>query len=519
MSAKEIFAYRRDGNLIEAYKIAKLDLSQTPDDEWVKKAASWVFIDYLKQATENFDFEKFENYSNELFALNLPVEEKMLYENYSWIIFKWLSKYAELLNNNISAYNENKSKIILLLDFVIKIKLEKPNKLYSIILSKIIKLHPSWKVLNWFGIDCFMPADYLPFKTAEGREIMSVVEQVYIFYSKKILEGEAIENTEENYRDFVEKFKMAININLLNWFTPFLDKIIIEHPEYTYLPFFKAKLLIAMHEKDEDILKVFIPFARKKRNDFWVWDLLSDIFPKEDEKKLACLCKSLTCKTKEDFLVKTHQKMAQLLINLKLYNEAKTEIKKVLEIRNKNAWNTPPIVINWMKNEWYSNANESVDNSTFYQKYTKKAEEILFSDSKHYIIAVEFINKDKRMLSFVTEDKKIGYFKYHNIIEKINIGDILKVRFETDFVEGFNKCATAEHTNETISEDIIRSFKGSIQIRENQKFGFIDNIFVEPNLVERFNLENNQSISGIAICSFNKTKNTWGWKVIKIELL
>lgn len=75
---------------------------------------------------------------------------------------------------------------------------------------------------------------------------MSIVEQAYIAYSKKLLEGEL---------EGVEGFTVskAINKIKIKEFLPKLDVIIENHPEYQYPPYFKAKLLLALGEKESSV--------------------------------------------------------------------------------------------------------------------------------------------------------------------------------------------------------------------------------------------------------------------------
>ena len=49
------------------------------------------------------------------------------------------------------------------------------------------------------------------------------------------------------------------------------------------------------------------------------------------------------------------------------------------------------------------------------------------------------------------------------------------------------------------------------------KFGFINNVFIESKFIEDNKLINGQNLKVKAILSFNKKKNDWGWKAIKIE--
>jgi len=62
--------------------------------------------------------------------------------------------------------------------------------------------------------------------------------------------------------------------------------------------------------------------------------------------------------------------------------------------------------------------------------------------------------------------------------------------------------------------DVMKSFKGELRIKEGQFFGFVELIFVAPELIKKDNLKNGQIIKGEALVSFNKKKGEWGWKAI-----
>ncbi len=112
---------------------------------------------------------------------------------------------------------------------------------------------------------------------------MSIAEQAYIAYAKHLLPKQSPYGIEFN-RNKVEEFLTQ------------LDSIIDKHPEYQYPPYFKAKLLLALGDK-EDTLNAILPFARKKRNDFWVWQLLGETLNENPDIEFACYCKALSCKS------------------------------------------------------------------------------------------------------------------------------------------------------------------------------------------------------------------------------
>ena len=52
-------------------------------------------------------------------------------------------------------------------------------------------------------------------------------------------------------------------------FLPILSEVVDNYPDFQYPAYFHAKLLLALGDKN-NILESLLPFAKKKRNDFWV---------------------------------------------------------------------------------------------------------------------------------------------------------------------------------------------------------------------------------------------------------
>jgi hypothetical protein len=145
-----------------------------------------------------------------------------------------------------------------------------------------------------------------------------------------------------------------------------------------------------------------------------------------------------------------------------------------------------------------------------YNQYVSKAEELLFQSVEEEIIVVEFVNHDKQMMNFIKDKAKHGFFSYKGLIQKPKVGDVLRVRFNGDGSDGFFKVLSLNAAKYDDQSDALKSFEGNIRIKERSEFGFVEDIFVEPNLVKGNNFSNNQKISGKAILSFNKKKNEWG---------
>lgn len=494
MSFKEVKELRKSGKLEEAINLAQQDLEKEPSNIWNKRSIAWVYHDYLKKYSSIENFDRFVEYLEKLKSLELPEEEKMIFDTCVYQVGKILFALSRVENIDYS-------KINILFELVTNFHLTKPSESYSFLYKAFHKGYKNWsnylQFADWWDFSNFRSQDYLS-EEFKGKKIMSIVEQAYIAYSKKLLDGEVINKGHAQY--FITK----------------LDLLIKNHPEYQYPLYFKAKLLLAIGD-NTNMLSAFLPFAKKKRNDFWVWELLADVFPKEDERKFASLCKALSLKSPDDFLINTRQKITSLLIDKKLFNEAKTEIIKILSTRNDNNWRIPQQVQQWTKEQWYKSAISYSDNKGLYNRYSNKAEEILFQDIPEETVAIEFVNNNKNILSFIKDKSKYGFFKYSSFLEKPEIGDHLQVRLQGDGKDGYYKVLTVKKITGEIKSQAIRTFKGKLKLIKPNNFGFADDVFIDPKTIAENNLEDNQEIKGKAILTFKKKKNEWGWKVIGID--
>ena len=492
MSFKEIKELRKNGKLEEALEMANEALQAEPDNIWNKRAAGWVYYDYLKNYSELDSYDRFKENLIKIKDLQLPEDEKMVFDNSAWQIGSMIFNLQKQQNVDYGKINE-------LLDIIMGFHFTKPSESYTFVYKAFHKGYQKWsryiEFTDWWGIENFRSEDYLK-ETFKDKKLMSVAEQAYIAYSKKLLDS----NT-------YDKEKILA-------FIPHLDKVIDEHPEYQYPPYYKAKLLLALGD-EENILSSFLPFARMKRNDFWVWEVLAEIFTDNIDIQISCFCKALSLKTPEDFLVKIRLAFARLLIRDKKYSEAKIEIDKIVETRSKNGWKISLELIEWMGSDWYTEVNSTGDNSGFYSQHLNRAEEILYQDIQEETIAVEFVNRDKGMLHFIKDNKELGFFKYHGFIKKPKVGDVLAVRFNGNEKNRFYKIFTCVISK--TESPVIQSFNGEFKKVVSKNFGFVNDVFVEPRLIEKLNLEHGQLIIGKAIMSFNKKKNQWGWKAFEIQ--
>ena len=501
MPAKEIKELRQSGKLEEALIMAKAELESQPDNIWAKRNISWVYYDYLKQNLDANNLDIFSFYLSEISKLQLPAEEKMLFDNVSWLI-------GSLVFKTLGNPNFHYAKLFQVYEIVKTFSFSKPSEGYSFLFKALHKFlkegHNYIQFADWWDFENFREEDFQKDKLENGREIMAIVEQAYIAYAKHLLpkhntDGELIFDKEKAL-SFIEKLTL-------------LEE---KHPQYQYPPYFKAKLLLALGDKDH-MLESLLPFAKKKRNEFWVWEILADAFSNDPEKVFACYCKALSCKSPEEMLVGLRQKMAGLLIDRKNYNEAKTEIELLVKSRNEHTYRIPNEVINWQSQEWYSKASVLRSNNDFYKKYIPEAESILYYDIPEETIIVEFVNSDKKILNFIASESKFGFLKYDRFFKDVNIGDTLRVRFQSGSNEGMHQLYTAiKIDDDSIKKQFLKEVDGIVRIQSGKPFGFLNDIFIHPSLVTKLKLEDGMNFKGNAMKFYNKDKKIWSWKLINI---
>lgn len=504
MPAKEIKELRQSGRLNEALAMAHDELSAQPNNIWCKRNIGWVYYAFLKKHVQEFNFEGFVENLLKLKALNLPEEEVMIFDTTAYQIVSMIYK----LNVNDSV---DYSKVNQIFDLIKEFHFTKPSESYSLLMKAFQKGAKNWsrfiEFADWWDLKNFSALDY---QTEEynGRQLSALVDKVYGSYSKKIIEGEPIDAFGVNKK---------VDQNKIKQFIPLLDMVIENCPGYLYLPYYKAQMLMLIGTREE-VLNAFLPFAKQKKNDFWIWTLMGEIFKEDKQLEFACYCKALSLKTPNEFLIKSRQVFVKLLVEQQFYKEAKVEIKNIISVRKSKGWRIPNDIIELTESNWYVEAGDLTNNKIFYGKYLQKAEELLYHDMPEHVVAVDYVNRNKNILNFVKDKSFNGFFNYDGFISNPELGDILKVRLQPKGSEGFYKVLTAEKMKNADQLDVasIKKVSGVINIPEGKNFGFIDDVFVSPDLIGGLGLVDKQNIIVKAILSFNKSKQRWSWKAISI---
>jgi hypothetical protein len=132
-------------------------------------------------------------------------------------------------------------------------------------------------------------------------------------------------------------------------------------------------------------------------------------------------------------------------------------------------------------------------------------------------VAIDHINREKKIIAFVGELPLKGFFRYNKIEKGLNVGDVIKLRLKKIDEKGAFKGFMVRKIENLSLAGVLKEFKGRIQIIRKKGFGFIDDIFFPAPLLSGKGIENHDNLSGKAIISFNDKKKEWGWKAVSIE--
>jgi hypothetical protein len=517
MPFKEIKELRQSGRLEEALSLALTELEEASlpspfrvvdesgnivsdaqrNQIWQKRALSWVYYDYLKKAATEDDSNAFLTQLQLISDLMLPESENMLYDSCAYQIGKEVFKLAKKQPIQLGTIDS-------IFDIIKAWSFTKPDEAYTFLFKAFHKCHTEWshylEFLDWWGVDNFRNEDYDQ-EEYNGKKIISLVEQAYIGYAKKLLELHALGIAKEE--------------SILN-FMETLDLTIKRRPDYTYLDYYKAKLILVTNS-EENALEALIPFAKKKSREFWLWQLMAEAMQNDKDMLIACYCKALSLSTQEDFLVKLRQNFAQVLIDLRMYPEAKFEIDRLRHVRTDHEWKIPAIVQEWTNSAWYNSTNAVESNIDLYRRHKKQAEMLLHKDVASTAIAVEFVNSKKKVINFVHDSKLNGFFKYEGEIETPEVGEVLLVKFKGDSKDNYYQIWSAERPKAEIDCPALKNFNGTVRSNSNQEFGFVESIFISPDLMISERLKGDEDVTGKAILAYNKLRETWGWKAIEIK--
>lgn len=286
--------------------------------------------------------------------------DRQLYSDFGWLIY-----YALKQTDGSQAH---KKKV--LINQYFQLNLPKPSLLHSLILGEAIKIEQNTPqqfrfrdFIRIWGLKNLRDEDWEQFYTEEGNTLSSTVEKLIGVYAKELKTDEV-----ESSKDFSQ----------------LVDKALITYRNSQNMPYFKAIVLISQG-KVQEALAYYKNLILKFPSKFYLWDqaerLVEDI-----ETKIGLLCKALTCGASDDFLGGVRLKLASLLVQKGMSENAKHELERYRETYQKKGWNLKSEF--WKIYNQLNSVKEAPDNNIIYSEYAIKADDFIYS-SLPSVVAVK----------------------------------------------------------------------------------------------------------------------------------
>ena len=488
-SLNEITTLCKAGQLQEAYRLAKADLEQ--QCPWAQRLMGWALYYLIKDDTDKADYKSLLSHLDELKSLEQlsATSDQLLFDK---VIFK----VALFIHHHLTPEKtDTPSRLSALFSRLRHIQFE-PSKGYSFLLMSCIRCQQWYEMadfIEWWNLNKLTEEDYKPFKTETGRRIISLAERAYIAYAKALLRQNDLGRIEE--------------------FLPLLDNLMEKHTDMTYPGYFYGKLLIKLGSNPEEALKVIVPFARKKITEFWVWQVLGDVFDDESDKKLACLIRATHCRTQESFLVKVRIRLAQLYIKRSLLNQAKHQIDKATATYLSEGWRMPYELECMIHQPWLNTTKPDDKPPIDFMSIT---DSIICEGAEEAVaIVTSFDKKSNKTYMICGREKRMA----QQLRFKAATGTALKITFIKDADRRVRLLKT-ERTSLPKDLDYAKAVEGTIQKRQDKEFAFLkaddSKYFIPPSLVSKHKLQGGDKIKALVVYDYNRKKEVWDWICISI---
>ena len=285
-----------------------------------------------------------------------------------------------------------------------------------------------------------------------------------------------------------------------------------------YPGYFCGKLKLAMGAERESALDIIMPFVRKKKTEFWVWQLLYELYRGESDIQLACLLRAVHCKTQETFLGKVRMKLISIYVQRNDYSRAKFHLDQVIRCYMQQGWHLPYEIQNWMKEAWVNNVQSDNSDGIDYKQYT---DAILARGANQSIAIVAYVDYTRKRALIIYAEKKRVNVPLSQLGVKVKEGTLLELQWMLGTDDSI-VVAGAKLADRRALKGIsyIQVIEGKISKCENNQFAFIKKgnvqCYIKPETVQKQQLKDNDYVSILAVLDYNKKKDCWNWTCVSL---
>jgi tetratricopeptide (TPR) repeat protein len=440
----------------------------------------------------------------EALALPLPwAEEKVLNNTWLWALYRQLKALAArepLPAAEMAAWLEASS--VLAFDPAAS---PQPQAQLLRMALKIRKNYPGFvEYVQRWDLRRLQPGDYVPFQPeGGGRPVMALAEQAWIGYAGGLLQREGMRPG--SARPAMEAL------------LPLLEELARQHPAYEYPALYLGKLCLALG-RQEQALGHLQRFLHKKPGEYWAWSALAEALEgAEPEKALACLIRAAVLPGDDAYRVRVREQLAFRLRDAGHLPEARAEFDRLIAARQRERWPIPARVIEASAEPWFAaTPAPAAYPPPLYAQYAALADEVLAGGSRQVAAIAVFIEPETQLVRYRVSQQQEGRFPLRIAPWAVEAGDLLELSLVAGKEEGRPRVLQVRR-GEALPE-AARRFRGRINLQPNRMMAFVEgDIFIPGNLIQAHALQQGCQVEGIAGLSYNKTRESWGWRALRLE--
>ena len=551
VTSRDVFDLRRASKLDEAYTMAK-QLMENPDySVWDKRAYAWCLVDLIKRANAEDNQAAAERYRNELKPLIITESDGVLFKQTEYVLrvaspvvkalaaiksLKDAGHYQDALDKVKDLYAENPDD-------------DSVKNAYGWCLHKVIQVEAKEKVINFervkvclddvFALGLHNDISFMRYLWGPILTIKEVEQQIPLYQYVLQLDFTTFEREDYEVKPYRGSDGMIHNwpslvIRVLRKSLNSLDKTVdremivtlrnlaVEHMAYLnestyYLKWSIAKTYVMLHELDT-AKQMILDLLQAKPNEFWLWNGLVNTIEDDHIFALSCYCKSLLCQHRLQFNGAAKLGVIKELVALGQYDMASAELHELVTFRIDNHQTVNDQLNAYLHADWYNPDAESLPKD-FYRENSAIAVEFLCQSLPRTIGIVNYVFKAQNR-AFIAVDGDISLMYQYDSEAPLQEMDVVSVIYtcyeDQDGTVKYN-VAACEKVDAEAPVSLVMQFKEPIKVIDTGlAFTKESNVFMDHKMVQTYNLMSGHIVSGVAVRSFNKKKNCWGWQAIEI---
>jgi hypothetical protein len=284
--------------------------------------------------------------------------------------------------------------------------------------DRFMKENESWRFILFFkewNPENFMDADWKEEKGKDGETYKPLAIKA-IKKSFEIIKNK-IDNKQDDYL----------------WLSLLYDKAIKIFPNDEWLIREKALLYLWQNNLDAAI-EIYKKLVLELGDKFYVWSEFSECVTNDNNLKIGMLSKALSLEKNEDFLGDIHLKLAKILIDENLLENALFELNNYKKHREEKGWKIQQKYENLSQKTSMVNLTIK-DNFALYEKYIPFAEEFAYNDITWTEVALvdRWKTEEKKERLCFTDgndiELTIGIGRFP-ILKKAKVGEIYKFKLD-----------------------------------------------------------------------------------------